>query len=137
MVLEKYWFGATRVLLDELRGLHADQALRQATLDERYEPALRSMVLTLRSWLLKASHTERRVLAVRVPATWWDHLLHDMRGSAGWLARAASWLPEPRYRLETEEFDAVVRVCPHNNSYLQDDRAHVEWLSWADYNYHR
>src|SRR5271157_5028706 len=105
-------------VLRDLATRHSDHVLRMATLHEDLNPYFDHLLLGMRAWLLKSMHTEKKTLSVSVPATWWDHLKHDLnRNNAPWarfLVRLlVPVLSPPQYVTESEEFDAVIRVCPH------------------------
>jgi len=141
LVLEKYLCGVnSRVAhqtLEMLKARHSDHALRQGYLYTDISPITDEMIIALRIYLLKSMTTEKKTLSIVVPATWFDHLKHDMLASKKvwqvWLVKALS--PKVNMKVETKEFDAVIRVCPHNDSYMSEDNTHFNFLMWKDVHY--
>ena len=141
IVLTKLHVGVTQSVpqrvLEDLAAEHKDNVLRFATIDSWTDPILGQMFFALRSYLLKSEHSETQMLSVETPATWWDHLKHDWINSNSpiyrWLAHQLIVTP-PRYRTESKMVETVVRVCPHNNTYLMESEDHFKFLMWEDKN---
>jgi hypothetical protein len=122
----------------ELAEKHADNVIRFGVVEEYPDMILGGLIYTMRSYLLKSTHNEKRTFSIEVPDTWWDHLKHDLnRTDARWARFLVRLLMPvfgpPKYRTEFKEFEVTIRLCPHNDSYLSEKpEEHFQWLTWED-----
>jgi len=120
-------------MLERLTDNHADSVVRQATFERLPEMIVGQLVYSMQCWLLKSQHVKKRVLStISTPATWWDHLKHDLAASPRPFWRwAASKLSSPRYAVEQKTAETQIRVCPHNDYYFSErPNRHIEFLEW-------
>jgi hypothetical protein len=137
VLVEKLWVGmqsrVSRAVLQDLARMHQDHTLRQSTIYTQLSPILDEMFISLRGYLLKSMQEEKKTLTVVIPATWFDHLKHDMLASGKawqiWLVKTFS--PKINMVTKTEE-TKTIRVCPHNDSYWSDDTRHLRFIMWKD-----
>jgi len=140
MVVEKFLVGVNTIVsqrvLRDLAAIHSDHTMRQGTIHYELSPILDEMFIALRAYLFKGMRTEKKTLTVLVPATWFDHLKHDMLASGKawriWLVKTFS--PKVNMKTETKEVE-YIRVCPHNDTYFSDSDMHLRFLMWKDDNY--
>lgn len=113
---------------------HMDGLLSNAKLEERLDPLSTDMIFMLRTAVLKSHDVRKETYSISVPATWWDHLKEDLSGHHNYIVRwIAQHLAPVEYRTESKEFEVGYRLCPHNNSYLQDDpQVHISFMTWED-----
>jgi hypothetical protein len=131
--LEKFLVSHTAAVTEDFLRNHTDGALRQTVVEEMMNPLMRGYLVTLRTFLLKSKQAEKRTFSIQVPATWWDHLKHDWLNAGGFRRWFAEGFAKPEYRTESKEFEVSIRLCPHNNSYLQGDpEVHFDFLTWKD-----
>jgi hypothetical protein len=137
IVLTKYPVGTdialTRYLLDALAEEHMDHVVRGAEISQREDYVLWHLIFSMRSYLLKGPQGETRWLSVDIPSTWWDHLKHDFARAKPWQRWIAARLSTPNYRTESKSVETLVRLCPHNDSYLSEKPyEHFYFLNWED-----
>lgn len=119
-------------ILQDLKAVHRDGPFRMADFATTPDHFFGGVLIAMRSYLLASTHKETATLSVRTPATWWDHLKHDMLMSKEHklLRWVVSHCAPPAYKYESKEVVKETRMCPHNNSYIQDDEQHAHFLSW-------
>jgi hypothetical protein len=140
VTVEKYWLGMTsrvsRQILYDLARKHQDHVLRRGIISTELSPILDEMFIYLRTYLFKSMQEEKVILTVINPATWFDHLKHDMLASGKawqiWLVKTFS--PEVKMKTETKECK-VVRVCPHDDSYWSESTQHIQFIMWKNDNF--
>jgi hypothetical protein len=137
IVLTKHRVGTTirltRQMLDLLAHNHTDHVVRGSEISEWEDFILGHLIVSMRSYLLKSPHAETQWLSVDIPSTWWDHLKHDFALAQPWKRWVAARLSPPRYRRESKSIETLVRLCPHNDSYLSEKpEVHFEFLDWKD-----
>lgn len=135
VVLEKWMFGmhsrVSRHVLEDLRRRHSDKTLLHGKLDVDLSPITDEMLISMRAFMLKSQHVETETLSVETPATWFDHLKHDwLNSGVSWKVWLAGKLAAPVMVTKSKTVDKITRVCPHNDSYLDENRIHLEWLMW-------
>ncbi len=132
VVVGKQAIGVHMAIPRELIENHIDNVLRFGTLEERQDYIMGHLIYEFSSYLLKSTHNETAWIGVDTPATWWDHLKHDFAKSPkAWQRWTASKLSAPQYRTESKKIETVVRLCPHNDSYLSEKpEEHFHWLTW-------
>lgn len=133
VALGKQQIGVQMVVHRDLLDNHIDGVFAHATIEEQRDYFYGHLIIKLRSFILKSPQTEKKFFSISVPDTWWDHLKHDWIRGKLWQQMIALRLSPAQYRTETQELDAVTRVCPHNNSYLQEKpEVHFDFLTWKD-----
>jgi hypothetical protein len=119
----------------ELRTNHTDHAVHMADIEEMQDRIMGQLIYTLRIYLLKSLHNEIKWVHIKVPNTWWDHLKHDFATpiNPGWKRWVVACLPPPKYRMESKSVETLVRLCPHNDSYLSEKpEQHFYFLTQED-----
>jgi hypothetical protein len=125
-----------RRVLQDLTAVHRDHGLRQATIHQQLSPIYDELFISLRSYLLKSLHQERKIAGQEdVPTTAWDHVKHEMlKSTRPWVVWLAKKFTPPKYSTIVTEVVFETRVCPHNDSYLSDSQQHFRWMLWRDDN---
>ena len=121
-------------VLHDLAVVHRDMPLRMSTVFSEHSSIAPHMLFSMRAWLLKSMHVEKGARKpFLVPKTWWDHAKHDMLGSTDkrvvWFAKLFT---APDYDTIFQEEIYETRVCPHDNTYLPEDKQHIEYLLWRN-----
>lgn len=84
--------------------------------------ATRTLMVHMRSYLLRSPIVEKRTTYFEVPSTWWQHLKRDH--FPAWLLR--------RFPVEMTkvpfEYETNLRVCPHSDTSFPADQAHIDFL---------
>jgi len=124
----------SEAVLHDLAVAHRDMPLRMSTVSSGLSYVAPHMLFSMRAWLLKSMHVEKGARKpFLVPKTWFDHVKHDMLGSKkNWVVWLAKQLTAPNYDTIFQEEVYETRVCPHNNTYLPEDKKHIEYLLWRD-----
>jgi hypothetical protein len=85
----------------------------------------RSLVGTLRSYLVKGVHQEQRTTHLTTPATWWDHFKE---------AKFPAWLLKRfpvKYTERPFTYESQTRICPHAD-FSWGDQSHIDFLTYSD-----
>jgi hypothetical protein len=115
---------------EELTELHADGILINAKLEHWPSDVLQGMVIGFRTWIIKGQHTNTETLSVEIPKTWFDHWKQDWASSTNPVRRwLVSKLKPPEYRCETKKVETKINVCPHYNSYVNENEDHFRFLT--------
>jgi hypothetical protein len=137
VTFDKFFMGMSGAVSDAvLRDLaveHRDMPLRMSTVWSEISPVSDHLLLGIRAWLLKSQHVEKTTTTVKVPATAWDHVKHEMLLSGkNWKVWLAKQFTAPNYTVIIKEEVQQTRVCPHNNTYFPEDKNHIDFLLWRD-----
>lgn len=123
----------SEAVLSDLAAEHRDMPLRMGTVSSELGHVYTHMIFSMRAWLLKSQHVEKTTTTISVPATWWDHLKHDMLSSSSklevWLAARFA---APTYTTIVQAEIHETRVCPHNDTYLSESQTHINYLLWRN-----
>lgn len=114
-------------VLERFKQNHAEGPAIMAQVHVVPDVMLNEMIAYLQTFVLAGPP---ETLSVRTPATWWDHLKHDvLMGEHRFLRRLVTYLEPPVYTYASKE---VKRLCPHHNSHLTEDHSHFAFLFWED-----
>ncbi len=136
VMFENFHFGASarvsQFVLYDLAAVHRDATLRMGTIYQELSPVYNDLLITVRAFMLKSMHSEKKTVTFSAPATWWDHLKDDFLNSGvQWKAWLARQFAPPQYVTKSEDYVLETRVCPHNDTYFSENsRTHIDWLQW-------
>src|SRR5271157_174953 len=90
-------------VLRDLAAVHRDHALGMAKVYQELSPVADHLLITMRTYLLKSIHTERKATTIQVPRTGWDHVKHDM------LLSPRHWVVWLAMRFKAPEYDTIIK----------------------------
>lgn len=98
---------------------------KNVSIEFRQDRLTNGLVATMRAYLAKGTHQERKTTHLRIPATWWEHFKET--NFPKWLLK---FFPV-QYTERPFTYESQTRICPHGDM-SWGDRSHIDFLRYED-----